>query len=188
MAWNRISEGALVTFEDCSALSNIPAGTLVGLAGQISGGVGITQVGTLGDTVAGISATAWGLGMHFIGVTDEALSAGDSPVTVWTQGVFKLQIASGSIDASMFAGHPVWAHSGNSILIDEAGNGTADAPIGTIVGFPTGTLSTGGAGQLNYVFVKIRPAAYRWTIYNSSLTAATSATAPEALCWPVQGA
>jgi len=184
MSWNKISEGSIVTWEGCTALSNIPAGTPLSLVGAVSGGPTVTQIGTLGDTVAGVSATNY-LGNSFIGVADYNISANGSPVTVFTEGVFKFIIASASLDASMIIGHPVWAHSGQSVLINETANGTGDASIGTIVGFTTATVATGGAGY-NYVYVKIKPAIYRWTIMNSGMAQAQSATAPEALCWPPQ--
>ncbi len=184
MAWNKISEGSKVTWEGCTALSNIPAGTPLGLAGAVSGGALVTQIGTLGSTVAGMSATNY-LGNAFIGVADYDISANDSPVTVDTEGVFKFLVSSASIDASLFIGHPVWADSGQTVIIDEVGNATGDVSIGTIVGFSTATFTTGNTSAL-YCFVKIKPAVYRWTIFNSGMAQAQSATAPQALCWPLQ--
>lgn len=179
MADNRMSEGYLVTFENCTAFSNIPAGTPVAFnTGPAPGSA--TQVYTLGENVAGLGETAL-LGYHFIGVTDEDLSAGDSPVTVWVDGVFKFPQSRSGLDANHHAGYPVWADSGQTILVGD-GTGTGDLAIGSIVGWPTAAPNTAC-----YVLVKINPGVFRWSIYSSGIAAGTSATNTEGLVWPKQG-
>jgi hypothetical protein len=178
---NRVSEGALVTYENCTALSNIAAGTPVALVSAAAAGGG-TIVTTLGETVAGMSSTAL-LGYHFIGVLDEAISANQTDITVWTKGVFQFDTSTSSLDANFVIGNPVWADSGTTVLVG-AGTGTGDLAIGTIVGFNTGAAAATGLD----VLVKINPGVYRWGIWNEGIAAATSASAPESLCWPKQGA
>ena len=176
----RYSEGNLVTFENCTAYSNIAAGFMVGLATAAAAGGG-TNVFTLGNGVAGLSCTAL-LGYHFIGVLDESVSANQSPITVHTQGVFKMITSSGNLTANMVIGYPAFISSGQHVIMG-VGHATGDVAIGSLVGLcGSGTLATGA-----YVDIKIRPGAYRWTIQQDAITAATSATAPEALCYPKQG-
>jgi len=177
----RYSEGNLVTFEDCTAYSNISAGEMVCLGTAAAAGGG-TNIFTLGHAVAGLSASAL-LGYHFIGVLDEDISAGQSPVTVHTNGIFKMVTSSGNLTANMVIGYPAYAGSGNIVTIG-VGHATGDVPIGSLVGLcGSGTLATGA-----YVDIMIRPGAYRWTIWQQAITAATSATSPDALCYPKQGA
>lgn len=185
MAENRIGEGVLVTFENCTAYSNIAAGTPVAIISAAAAGGG-TQITTLGDNVAGFSSTAEGMGYHFIGILDENVSAGDSPVTVWTEGVFRLHTSTGSVKGNVQIGFPVFGNSGNVVSLGVPGSATTgEPPIGTLVGLHGCSGTTTGS---SVVSVRIKPAIYRWTIYNSGIAANTSATAPEALCWPKQGA
>ena len=177
----RYSEGNLVTFEDCTAYSNIAAGNMVCIGTAAAAGGG-TNIFTMGHGVAGLSATAL-LGYHFIGITDKSYSAGESPVTVHTEGVFKLTTSSGNLTANMVIGYPVFSSDDGSSVTVGVAVATGDVAIGSLVGFcGSGTLATGA-----YVNVMIRPGAFRWTIQQDAITAATSATAPEALCYPKQG-
>lgn len=158
MSEQRKSEGHLVTFENCTAASNIAAGAMLGISG--------TTIYSL--TSATINTTAT-LGYSFIGINDDNISANQSPVTVWADGVFKLPLATASVSGNLYPGLPVWSD-GSGAMITPGPEG--DAAVGTLVGILGGTWGATGAG---YVFVKIRPMAYNWTI---AATAALSSTAP----------
>lgn len=177
----RYSEGNLVTFENCTAASNIAEGTMVAV-NTSPAAQGSTTIFSLSDNTVGFTSTAL-MGYHFIGVLDESVSAGQSPITVHTEGVFKMFTNSGTLTANMVVGYPVFASDPGTVAVGVA-DSTGDVALGTIVGLcGSGTLATGA-----YVEVMIRPGAYRWTIWQQGITAATSATAPEALCFPKQGA
>jgi predicted RecA/RadA family phage recombinase len=160
MSETRLSEGKLVTLEAVTAASNIAAGAMVGVSG--------TLLYTLSSATINVTAT---LGYSFVGILDEDISAGQSPVTVWAEGIFMLPVASGAADANLMPGYPVW--SDGSGYVTTAGP-EGDAAVGTIVGMSNATYgSTGGAAI--YAYVRIRPMAFNWTI---AATAALSATAP----------
>lgn len=156
----RLSEGKLITLENVTAASNMSAGDLVALSGHM--------VYSLSSATISTTAT---LGYSFIGVLDEDISAGLSPVTVWTEGVFKIPLASGAADANIMPGLPVWCD-GSGHATTPGANG--DAAIGTIVGISNATYGSTGGAVVN-VYVKIRPMALNWTI---AATASLSATAP----------
>ena len=153
---NLISEGKLVTLEGCTAASNIAAGRMVAVD------TGASMVYSFDREAAGFTATAGSHGMRFIGILDDSVSAGQSPITVWTEGVFELQLAS-SITTAALIGRPVWgAVSGGGALVTTLGDATTTGsyPIGSVVGLTNGT-----SGE--YVRVKIKPAAFRWGPYLS---------------------
>lgn len=152
--------GGLLTLEHVTAASNMAAGTLVALSG--------THAYTLSSGSTGLGSTGGTLGYHFIGVLDVSVSAGQCPITVWTEGIFKLPLASGAISGSIYPGKPVWAATG----LATTPGATGDMCIGSIVGIAGGTYGATGAG---YVHVKIRPGALNWTI---AATSALSATGP----------
>jgi hypothetical protein len=121
---------------------------------------GTNLVYSLDRESAGFSGSAKA-GMRFIGILDEDVSAGDSPITVWTQGVFRLRLASSSaMTGSAIVGKPVWTcNSGGGEIVDVTGV-TGDFPIGNIVGWD-GTAEPSG----DYIDVRINPGAYRWGVY-----------------------
>ena len=152
---NRISEGKLVYFEKCTAASNISAGRMVATN---------TAVGTIftfaGETT-GLSGTAGAFGARFIGILDEGVSALQVGMSIWTEGIFDLQLCSGITTAATI-GHPVYgAISGSGNLVGTLGTTTGETPIGTVVGRTNGT-----SGE--YVRVKIVPGAFNWGALLSS--------------------
>ena len=151
---NLISEGKLVTLENCTAASNISAGRMVGVA------TGASMVYTFANETTGMESTGGAHGMRFIGILDDDVSAGQCPVTVWTEGVFDLQLQS-AISTAALIGRPVWgAVSGTGNLVTTLGTTTGSYPIGSVVGLTNGT-----SGE--YVRVKIKPGAFRWGSWNS---------------------
>ena len=156
----RMSEGKLVTLENVTAASNLTAGDMIAVSGHM--------VYSLSSATIATTAT---LGYSFVGVLDENVSAGQSPITVWTEGIFKFPLASGATEANIMPGLPVWCDGSGYVTTPGA---QGDAAVGTIVGISNATYgSTGGAAV--YVYVKIRPMEYNWTI---AVTAALSSTAP----------
>ena len=143
MSENYRSEGRIVTLENATAASNIAAGTPVAIA------TAANSVYTLGRTVTGFSGTGQSMGSRFIGVLDEAVSAGQSPINVIAQGVFQFTMSSAITTA--YIGIPVFGDSGQ--VVEVVGSLTGTLSIGTIVGVPTGELS----GQV--VQVRIHPGA-----------------------------
>ena len=151
---NLISEGKLVTLEGCTAASNIAAGRMVAVD------TGASMIYSFDSEVAGLTGTGGAHGVRFIGILDDSVSAGQSPVTVWTEGVFDLQLQS-AISTAALIGRPVWgAVSGGGALVTTLGTTTGSYPIGSVVGLTNGT-----SGE--YVRVKIKPAAFRWGPYLS---------------------
>lgn len=161
---NRISEGNLVYLEKCTAASNIVAGRMVGI------NTGALTIFSYDREAAGFSGTGMAWGNRFIGILDEDVSAGQVGMSVWTKGIFELQLAS-SITTAASIGHPVWGcNSGGGRFVTTEGTGATGAandmvtgvyPIGTVVGLTNGT-----SGQ--YVRVKITPGAFRWGALLSS--------------------
>lgn len=143
MSENLKSEGNLVTLEGVSAVSNIAAGTPVGLA------TATNHIHTFGLTVAGQEGTGQSFGSRFIGILDEDVSAGQTPINVLTKGIFQLTMSS-AITTS-YVGEPVFGDSGAVVAV--VGNTTGSLSIGTVVGVPAGELS----GQV--VQVRIHPGA-----------------------------
>jgi len=155
----RKSEGKLVTFENVTAASNIVAGAMVAFSG--------TQVYTMSSGTTGYGET--GTFYNFIGVLDEAVTAGQSPITVWTEGVFQFDLASASVSGNLNPGMPVWATDSGTHgrEVGTVGvNGTHS--VGTLVG-----MGTWGSTASTPVQVKINTQI--WTI---AATSALSATAP----------
>lgn len=180
MSETKYSDGVLVTFENCTAISNIAAGELLAISTAPAAGGG-TQISSFSVNTAGFSSTAL-MGYHFIGISDKSYSANESPVTVLTEGVFEMVTSSGNLTANMVIGYPVFGSDPSCVTIG-VGNATGDVPIGSLVGLcGSGTLATGARVQ-----VMIRPGAYRWTIQQDDITTTISATSPEALCYPKQG-
>ena len=144
MAENRRSEGRLVTLQFCTALSNIPAGTPLGVRS------GTNVITTLGLSVTGLTNTA-NLGGVFIGISDQDLSANVGPVSVWVEGVFELTASSAWTTA--YIGQPVLADSGT--VVTDA-HTTGIPPIGSYI--PAGAGERSG----RTVLVKIRPMMWNW--------------------------
>ena len=161
MAEQRKSEGRLVTLENVTAASNITAGQMVAVSG--------TLLYTLSSATNGFGDTAT-QGYHFVGILDESVSAGQSPITVWTEGVFLLPLNSAATSGNINIGQPVWAISGTNQVGTPGSNG--DMSVGSLVGIQGGTWQNTAAGR---VYVKIRPGGFNWTI---AATAGLSATAP----------
>lgn len=159
MSENRISEGALVTLEGATAASNIAAGTLVGL------GTGTNLIYSLDASIVAFVSGSSIVGGRCLGVLDETISAGQSPVTIWTKGVFKFILNSGStMTASAMIGKPVYAaNSGGGTLVDFTGI-TGDQAIGTVVGYPLGLTELSG----QYINVKINPPGLLWGTYGET--------------------
>jgi hypothetical protein len=99
-----------------------------------------------------MSATA-GLGHHFIGITDEDVSAGQCPINVWIEGVFELTASSAWTTA--YVGHPVFPDSGKVCIQQAAAVSTGDAPIGSYIPFRSGEVS----GRT--ILVRINPMVWR---------------------------
>jgi len=158
---NYISEGKLVVFENATAYSNIAAGRMVAID---SGANNITSFDT---ETAGFTGTGAMLGARFIGVLDDNVSANQSPVAVWTEGVFQF-ILDTAISTAALIGRPAFAaRSGGGQYVSTlaAGAATGQLPIGTFVGVstmtitaPAATMGTSGT----WARVKIMPGAFRW--------------------------
>jgi hypothetical protein len=148
MADNRLSEGRMISLAGATAASSIVAGTLVAT------NTGGNSIYSYCKETVGLSGTGGAIGIRFIGILDDNVSAGQNPVNVWVEGVFALQFAS-SISTA-YIGQPVYSCiSGAGMLISNSGT-TGEIPLGTIVGLGRGELS----GQ--YVHVKITPGAFNW--------------------------
>jgi len=154
MSENLISEGRLITLEGATAGSNIAAGRMICVDS------GRNTLFTACRETSGFTATAKA-GGRFIGILDESVSAGQEPISVWTEGVFKLQLCSAStLSATAMIGKPVYlSNSGSGNLVDCTAV-TGDLAIGTIVGMPGGTEPSGA-----YINVKITPGAFRWGVF-----------------------
>ena len=163
MSENRKSEGLLLTLENVTAASNIAAGKLVAISGH--------TIYTLDSASTGFGNTGT-MNYNFIGILDESISAGQSPITVWTEGVFQLPIDTAATSGNLYAGFPVaWGTSGVTTPGVEG-----DASIGTIVGMETfGNTGGGSVKESGVALIYIRPMALNWTIF---ATAALSATGP----------
>jgi len=163
MSENRRSEGTLVTLQYCTAMSNIPAGTPLGILTDSN------QIYTLGSTTTGFSNTA-NIGGAFIGIADADISAlQTTPVNVWIAGVFELTAASAWTTA--YVGAAVMGDSGKVCTIGAILSG--QAPIGSYI--PAGTLERSGGT----ILVKINPVMWRWSTLNviSSLTSGINGSA-----------
>jgi hypothetical protein len=145
---NRRSEGRLVTLTFCTAASNIPAGT------PLACGSATSVVYTLGLDTTGFGMTA-GQGHYFIGIADEDISANQSPINVWVEGVFELTASSAWTTA--YIGDAVFADSGKICL--QAAVTTGDAPIGSYIPAGAGERSGGT------ILVAIKPMVWRWNTY-----------------------
>jgi len=161
MAENRRSEGRLVTLEGATAASNIVAGSMVGTSG-VTGHL----VYTLSSSTVGLGLSG-NLGQCFLGVLDEDVSAGDSPITVWTEGVFEFELSTAALSGALYLGAPVWASDSGTVgqevnIIGETGSHA----IGTLVGAPAWATTSVG-----HVQVKISPAMYHWSYYQPAATA-----------------
>ena len=159
-------EGMLLTLK-VTAASNMSAGDMVGISGTLAYSLGSA---TIDNTAV--------LGYAFAGILDEDISAGQCPINVFTEGVFKMKLASGATDANILPGWPVWTD-GSGYVTTPGPNG--DACIGTLVGIQTGTWSATGGGVAKNVFVKIAPIMYKWSVASP---ASLTATAPIAGGYP----
>jgi len=149
MSENRRSEGVMITLQFCTAMSNIPAGTPLGIL------TGSNQIYSLGSTVVGFSNTA-NMGGAFIGISDQDISASNNIISIWTEGVFELTASSAWTTA--YIGAAVMADSGKVCTIGAVLSG--QAPIGSYI--PAGTGERSGAT----ILVKIKPMMWRWSTYN----------------------
>jgi hypothetical protein len=101
-----------------------------------------------------------GIGGYFIGICDQDLSAGQSPVSVWVEGVFELTGSSGWTTA--YVGEAVMPDSGKVVNIGAILSG--NAPMGSYI--PAGTGERSG----RTVLVNISPVVWRWSTYNVTTT------------------
>ena len=153
MTETRRSEGRLITLQFCTAMSNIPAGTPLGVQ------TGTNNIYTLGSGTTGFTNIA-NLGATFIGIADQNISAGQVLIPVWVEGVFELTAASNWTTA--YAGDAVLADSGRVVTIGATGSGSP--PIGSYIpATPGGTECSGRT-----VNVRIRPGVWNWNTYNVS--------------------
>jgi hypothetical protein len=107
-----------------------------------------------------------GIGHYFVGISDEALSAGQSPVNVWVEGVFELTASSAWTTA--YIGDGILADSGTVVRNAVAGAATTgDAPIGTYIPAGTGERSGGT------VLVNIKPMVWRWNTWGHASDSAS---------------
>ena len=165
----RKSEGRLVTFENVTAASNIVAGAMVAFSG--------TQIYTMSSGTTGYGETA--TFYNFVGVLDEAVSAGQSPITVWTEGVFSFDLATASVSGNLYPGKPVWC-------TDSGTHGREVGTVGVNGTHAVGSLvamTTWGSTASTPVQVKINTRI--WTI---AASAAITATAPTAGGFPALAA
>lgn len=158
MPENMISEGIVIALDNATAASNIAAGRMVAV------NTGASTIYSYDRETAGLSGTGGGFGMRFIGVLDEAVSAGQCPVVVWTEGVFEFVLQS-AITTAALIGRPVFgaASGGGALVTTLCGAGhTGTLPVGSVVGVnnngAAGTYGTSGST----VKVKINPGALRW--------------------------
>lgn len=178
MAENLVSEGKLVTLVNATAASNIAAGIMVGV------NTGVNTIYSLSRETTGLAGTGGTFGCRFLGVLDATVSGGQSPITVWAEGVFRFQLAT-AISTAAFIGMPVYAPlSGAGDRVGTVGDGplTGSLPIGTVVG-----VSTANAGNTSggWVDVRIMPGAYRWGIYGRADAIATgNALVEHGDVWP----
>ncbi len=162
MVEQRKSEGKLVTLENVTAASNIASNTMIAVSGSL--------VYTLSSGTTGFGNTAT-MGYSFVGILDESISAGQSPITVWTEGVFQIPLATASTSGNLYPGQPVWATDSGTHGQEVGTPGVdGDMSIGTLVG-----MTTWGSTASTPVMVKIRPGGFNWTI---AATVALSSTAP----------
>jgi len=150
-----MSEGELVTLIRATAASNIAAGSMVAVD------TGSNHIFSLDHESTGLSGSARA-SAKFIGVLDETITEGQSPITVWTQGVFKYRLNTAStLTGSAAIGKPVYASvSGGGNLVDYTAT-TGEIAVGTIVGYNLNGIEL----SCTYVRVKINPALFRWGIY-----------------------
>ncbi len=153
----------LLTLYQCTAASNIPAGTPLAI------GSATTTVYTLGATVTGFGDTGL-LGYHFIGIADKDYSANESPITVWTKGVFKFLMVSAGVSATnTMCGVPIFASSGTIAIMSRPALHTGDVAIGTVV-----SVGANATGSSTWFLGKINPGRWRWTIENQGVTASAN--------------
>lgn len=145
MAENRRSEGHLITL-NVTAASDIAAGMPVAISG--------TLAYNLQSGVTGLGNTAT-LNYNFIGISDQLISGGQCPITVWGDGVFRLQMSSACTTGNLKPGNPVWAASAVGMVITLGATG--DAVLGTLI-----QGDWNATGQLFYD-IKINPARLRWS-------------------------
>jgi len=155
----RKSEGRLVTLENVTAASNIVAGAMVAMSG--------TLVYTMSSGTTGYNETA--TFYNFIGVLDQAVSAGQCPITVWTEGVFSFDLATASISGNLYPGQPVWCTDSGTHGREVGTAGVNGAHcVGSLVG-----MQTWGSTASTPVQVKINT-----KIWSIASTAALTATSP----------
>ena len=165
----RKSEGRLVTLENVTAASNIVAGAMVATSG--------TLVYTMSSGTTGYGET--GTFYKFIGVLDEAVSAGQCPITVWTESVFSFDLDPVSNSGTLLPGNPVWCSDSGThgrMVINTGVDGAHC--VGTLV-----SMATWGSTASTPVQVKINTDI--WTI---AASAAITATAPNAGGFPALAA
>jgi len=158
----RKSEGRLVTLENVTAASNIVAGAMVAMSG--------TLVYTMSSGTTGYNETA--TFYNFIGVLDEAVSAGQSPITVWTEGVFSFDLATAAVSGNLYPGQPVWC-TDSGTHGREVGTAGVDGTmcVGSLV-----SMATWGSTASTPVQVKINTNIWTIAAAAASITA-TAATA-----------
>lgn len=158
MSENRLSEGILITLEGATCVSNIAAGTPVGICAVTGSTNVVATLGLAGGVVTGTAR----IGQGFIGVLDQDVASGEgSRINVWVKGVFEFRLASATTSGMAFPGSPVWADSGTYVVTPGAAH---DIPIGTLLSRPEqGALTATQFTGCPYVRVRINPAVWRWT-------------------------
>jgi hypothetical protein len=173
---NYMSEGSKIYLEGATAASNIVAGTMVAV------NTASNQIYSYELTTAGLSGTAGGMGIRFIGVLEDNVSAGQVGVTVATEGIFRFRLSTAmSANYSAWIGRPVFVATGG--LGQEVIAG-ADAAVGVLTGaLAIGTVvDASGAGLCkntgDWVAVKINPGAFRWGPWSCTTATLRGDTCP----------
>jgi hypothetical protein len=127
---------------------------------------------TLGNATTGLLFTG-GVGYYFIGIADQDLSAGQTPVTVWVEGVFELTASSAWTTA--YIGDAIMPDSGKVVDNTRVGLVSGNACIGSYI--PAGSGERSGRS----VLVKINPGVWRWMTYSQTSSLSSGA---QALAFP----
>jgi hypothetical protein len=156
---NFVSEGNLIALQ-ATAFSNIAAGRMVAVHSATN------AIYSFDGEAAGASSTARSLGMRFIGILADDVSANQCPIVIYTRGVFDLQLQS-AITTAARVGRPVYpCVSGGGLLVSTTGYASGCVPVGTVVGIQSGAAAGLGTSG-SFVQVKITPGAFRWRAFGS---------------------
>jgi len=154
MAENRINAGRLVLLEGATAFSNIAAGMMVATCSDTNAIYSYSRE-TTGLTTGG------SMGVRFLGVLDQDVSAGQITFPIWTEGVFRFQLEPLST-AVVTVGTPVFVATSGGGQMVIAGSGPAAPLVSGTLALGT-VVSLGGSGTAgNWLDVKINPGAFLW--------------------------